>query len=71
MTPSLMNMTRFATSLANPISCVTTTMVNHLMSWIRRNPVLTEELTRLGYRKSAKYFTPKEVGKIVEYLGEP
>lgn len=47
------------------------TAVNHLMSWIRCNPVLTEELTRLGYRKSAKYFTPKEVGKIVEYLGEP
>lgn len=24
------------------------TAVNHLMSWIRRNPVLTEELTRLA-----------------------
>mgnify|MGYP002516268463 FL=1 len=47
------------------------TAVNHLMSWIRRNPELTEGLVKLGYRKSAKYFTPKEVAMIVEYLGEP
>ena len=47
------------------------TAVNHLMSWIRRNPMLTEELAKMGYRKSAKFFTPKEVGLIVGYLGEP
>lgn len=47
------------------------TAVNHLMSWIRRNPELTEGLVKLRYCKSAKYFTPKEVAMIVEYLGEP
>lgn len=47
------------------------TAVNHLMSWIRRNPELIDGLVKLGYRKSAKYFTPKEVSMIVEYLGEP
>jgi len=47
------------------------TAVNHLMSWIHRNPELTEGLVKLGYRKTAKFFTPKEVGMIVEYLGEP
>lgn len=47
------------------------TAVNHLMSWIHRHPVLSEGLARMGYRKSAKFFTPKEVAMIVEYLGEP
>lgn len=47
------------------------TAVNHLMSWIRRNPQLMEQLAGMGYRKSAKFFTPKEVKLIVEYLGEP
>lgn len=47
------------------------TAVNHLMSWIRRNPQLKEQLVGMGYRKSAKFFTPKEVKLIVEYLGEP
>lgn len=47
------------------------TAVNHLMSWVRRSPILQEELAKLGYKKSAKFFTPKEVGLIVEYLGEP
>lgn len=47
------------------------TAVNHLMSWIRRNPQLMEQLEKMGYRKSGKFFTPKEVKWIVEYLGEP
>lgn len=47
------------------------TAVNHLMSWIQRDPQLKEQLAKMGYRKSAKFFTPKEVGLIVEYLGEP
>lgn len=47
------------------------TAVNHLMSWVRRNPALRGELERMGYRKSAKCFTPREVRLIVEYLGEP
>lgn len=47
------------------------TAVNHLMSWIRRSPELTTELEKMGYKKSAKYFTPKEVALVVEFLGEP
>ena len=45
--------------------------VNHLMAWIRRNTELTGKLEETGYKKSAKYFTPKEVALVVEYLGEP
>lgn len=47
------------------------TAVNHLMSWIHRNPELSEELKKMGYRKSDKFFTPKQVAVIAEYLGEP
>ncbi len=47
------------------------TASNHLMSWIRRNPILVEELRKLGYRKSAKFFTPNEVALVVKYIGEP
>ena len=45
--------------------------VNHLMAWVRRNPDLVNGLHKLGYRKSAKFFTPKEVALIIDYLGEP
>ena len=47
------------------------TAVNHLMSWIHRNPELSEELMKMGYRKSDKFFTPKQVAVIADYLGEP
>ena len=47
------------------------TAVNHLMSWINRNPELLEALRLTGYRKQAKYFSPKEVALIVDFLGEP
>ena len=47
------------------------TAVNHLMAWVRRNPDLVNGLHKLSYRKSAKYFTPKEVALIIDYLGEP
>ena len=47
------------------------TAVNHLMSWIRRYKGLLQALEAMGYRKSAKCFTPKEVAEIVRCLGEP
>lgn len=47
------------------------TATNHLMAWIRRCPELTERLMATGYHKMAKYFTPRQVALIVEYLGEP
>ncbi len=47
------------------------TAVNHLMSWVNRCTELREALEAAGYRKTAKFFTPKEVAKITEYLGTP
>lgn len=45
--------------------------VNRLMRWINRCTPLKDALEEQGYRKSSKWFTPKEVKLIVEYLGEP
>ena len=47
------------------------TAVNHLMAWVRRNPDRVNGLHKLGYRKSTKFFTPKEIALIIDYLGEP
>ena len=47
------------------------TAVNHLMSWIRRCRPLWDELQQMGYDKTCKSFTPKQVKAIIEYLGEP
>lgn len=47
------------------------TAVNHLMAWIHRGAKLKEELMKAGYRKSDKFFTPRQVALIVEFLGEP
>ncbi len=45
--------------------------VNHLISWIKRCKQLYEELEGMGYIKTSKYFSPREVKTIVRYLGEP
>lgn len=45
--------------------------VNHLNGWINRNKSLLAELESIGHLRSARYFTPKEVAIIVNYLGEP
>ncbi len=47
------------------------TAVNHLMAWIRRCTPLWDELLKMGYYKTSKSFSPKQVKAIVEYLGEP
>ena len=47
------------------------TAVNHLMPWVKRIPEVIEGLQKLGYRKTAKYFTSREVKLIVDYLGYP
>ena len=47
------------------------TAVNHLMVWICRCDPLWEELMKMGYCKTSKSFSPKQVKTIVEYLGEP
>ncbi len=45
--------------------------VNHLMSWINRCIPLREALEAQGYKKSAKWFSPREVRMIIDHLGEP
>ena len=47
------------------------TAVNHLMAWIRLCTPLWDELQKMGYCKTSKSFSPKQVKAIVEYLGEP
>ncbi len=47
------------------------TAVNHLMAWIPACAPLWEELLKMGYCKTSKSFSPKQVKAIVEYLGEP
>ena len=42
-----------------------------LMGWIRRCPELRDRLSACHSSKFAKYFTAREVGLIVEYLGSP
>ena len=47
------------------------TAVNHLMVWIRRCRPLWAELQNMGYCKTNKSFSPKQVKAIDYYLGEP
>ena len=47
------------------------TAVNHLMAWIRLCTPLWNELLKMGYCKTSKSFSPKQVKAIVDYLGEP
>ena len=47
------------------------TAVNHLMAWFRLCTPLWDELQKMGYCKTCKAFSPKQVKAIVEYLGEP
>ena len=45
--------------------------LNRLNSWIRRCQPLTEALADCSQSPHAKYFSPKAVRLITEYLGEP
>ena len=46
------------------------TAVNHLMSWIRRCQPLWDELQQMGYEKTCKSFTPKQVKAIIDNFRE-
>ena len=56
--------------LYNPTFCLTNA-INTLSSWIRLNKSLQAELAAIGYNRYRHCFTPKEVGVLVKYLGEP
>ena len=45
--------------------------VANLRNLIRRVNGLGEELKEAGYKPRDKIFTPKQVGILVHYLGEP
>ena len=45
--------------------------LNRLNAWIKRCKPLTEALADCYQSRKAKFFSPKAVRLIVEYLGEP
>lgn len=47
------------------------TATNHLMRWLNRSPALLEKLKDMHYRRSDKFFTPRQVDLVVDFLGEP
>lgn len=53
-------------SATNPHSAV-----KRLMAWINNCEELHRSLVAIGYVKNRRWFTPREVRLIVEYLGEP
>ena len=44
---------------------------NHLMRWVHGCPPLMEELEAVGYCRSQKWLTARQVALIVRHLGEP
>jgi hypothetical protein len=56
--------------LYNPQMCVKEAL-RTLTRWMVRNEQLYRELLAIGYRKTCKILTPKEVAVITHYLGEP
>ncbi len=42
-----------------------------LGKWLRLNKDLHDALTANGWQQGARLLTPKQVGIIVQYLGEP
>lgn len=47
------------------------TAVNRMMSLVTAYDDLMGELEKVGYQKTCKYLTPRQVAIIVDYLGEP
>ncbi len=45
--------------------------VNRLSSWIKRCKPLKKAIMNCHSSKNAKFFTPKEVSLLFEFLGEP
>ncbi|WP_455623343.1 DUF4248 domain-containing protein [Parabacteroides sp.] len=44
---------------------------NRLRRWIIRCTELHGKLLETGYRPEQRIFTPRQVGLIIQYLGEP
>ena len=44
---------------------------NRLRRWIIRCTELSDKLRETAYRPEQRIFTPRQVGLIIHYLGEP
>lgn len=44
---------------------------NRLRRWIIRCTELHDKLLETGYRPEQRIFTPRQIGLIIHYLGEP
>ena len=44
---------------------------NRLRRWIIRGTELHDKLLETGYRPEQRIFTPRQIGLIIHYLGEP
>ena len=42
-----------------------------LSTWVQINPTLLTTLEASGWRKGQRVLTPRQVGVIVDFLGEP
>lgn len=42
-----------------------------LRRWITYNKALSQALDETGYTRGQRYFTPRQVGLVFKYLGEP
>lgn len=42
-----------------------------LKSWVKANAPLLRHLTKAGWKQTQRILTPKQVGCIIEVLGEP
>ena len=49
----------------------TTSAIQNLYRWMKRNQPLMSELHAVGYNKYRHSFLKQEVGIIIKYLGEP
>ena len=54
-----------------PDAATTSGALSNLNSWIRGNRELYAALQSCGMPPKSKFFTPREVSLIFEYLGEP
>ena len=54
-----------------PTAATTSGALSNLNSWIRGNRELSEALRQCAMPPKSKFFTPREVALIFQYLGEP
>ena len=45
--------------------------VNKLMLWIKNATDMHDELAETGYKKTSKWFNPRQVQLIIDTFGEP